>query len=513
MPRFGQRFSSPFGEPTKTVEYCVSTMIGSLLQIKFKPRFGHGDRWYSIYINSVRQNILYCPSGVEQVVMLQPPWGVTDLQILVLNIGYQTDPSYNAQLVARTYEVINSKVVGFDARFTPSIMGALGDNDLTWDWNLIGYNYGVNCMVDDIYKTRCYLDFTIDTGSTYGATIQLYNHGTLVAYGYGTGTVDLLEYEGSGLSGTVEVDPNIETCDGRVYIRWPRELEVISNTYDPPTSPIDSIDFVGQVNVHYQLKDTLSVGTHYFRLRSISDTDDVGQETASLSVEIFGLPDPPTALEYLSGDYSNLVLGFTNSITPGVTYRLYAQFDGEELINLEDPVSTIIVPGGIQIVDPVPYPSISRFILRATSTGGEEENLNVLDVELGDFGEYIAARPNQCEIDLSRSSVSGYVAKIAVTQSADGEKIAPDGFEVFVTSEAITIGATEAQAGTFDYKRNGVRFGSTTLTLGSTPGWYNVWVFAVANGILSASANRYQIYASDSDVPAASEFQLYVARG
>jgi len=509
--RFGQRYSAPFGEPTKTLAYSIVDEVQSNLRVRFKPRTGYGDRWFGIYLNSIKQTHIYAPEGKEQTVMLIPPWGEEKVSVLVLNIGNQSEPNYDATLVARTYESGDSPRNTVEATFVPQIMGVIDDDDKLTNFVLTGYSYANNCMVDPTQTTRCYLDLIVD-GT--GPGVYLYNNGQLVAYGEGTGAVTLTAQNSSGLSGSVTVDPSVAEFTGRVYMRWPKSIQVLRGLSDPPTTVVATIPFAGVESVRWTETEDLAAETYFYRLRSISDTNDQGGVTASLSTTIPGPPEPPTDLAYVSGDYTGLVVGFTPSETADVTYNFYLTAPDAEFINLENPITEGITETtyGYEIAG-LTYPGTSKLVIRAEKSGVEEKNLDILEIELDESGQYVPARPNPCEVDLSRSVVTGQTALLYVTQSTDAEEVEPEGFKIYTRTETGEYAETTADSGVFSGTRNAVRYGSLTITLGTDPGWYYVAVYAYADGYLSESATEYRIYVSDTDAPAPTNFTLYRSRG
>lgn len=504
--RFGQRYSAPVGEPTKTLEYCLIDEINNQLRVKFKPRENWGNKWYHIYQNAIKQTQLYVLEGEPATVIITPPYGQTKLSILVLNVGSQSDPSYDAHLVARTYEETAPRTT-LEAAFTPEIMEAIGDDQTLSNWVLTGYTYGQNCTIDRTQPTRCYID--IDAAGT-GPTVSLYNHGLLVAQGTGTGSVTLEEQNDSGLSGSVTVSPSITTFAAQLYIRWPDHINVLRGTTNPPTVSVADIPFAGVESVRWVETADLAAGTYYYRLQSVSDTADIGDSTASESVTIPGPPEPPTNLAYSAGDAADTSIDFTDSITPGVTINVYLQLAGEEIMDLEVPVAVTANSYGYQL-PALTYPGTNRLVVRAVKAGVEEKNLDVLELEFGSDGVYIPARPNSCEIDQSRTVVTGLSASIYVTQSTDAEEVAAAGYYVYAHGEdTVTTGADAT--GSFTGTRNGVRYGTVIVPL--QEGWNYVSVFAYsAAGFLSESANEYAIYASTANAPAPSGFKIYQSRG
>ena len=492
--RFGQRYSAPLGEPSKTLQYLHVETKGNLLYVEFYPRVGYGNRWFGIYLNAIKQTHIYVPEGRPTTLNLTPQYGDVKISVLCLNIGYQGDPNYDAQAVARTYESNYSRRATLELVFVPEIYYSVNpDFNFT---SLTGYTYGVNCSVDSTTRNICYLDYVYDATST---ILSVYNGNVLVATSTGTGAVTLNEVNSSGLSGTVTVDAAAVDTTSRLYLRWPEYVQVLRGLTNPPTVVVKSIQFNGVENRTWSEPEDLVAGDYYYALRSRNNTE-YSNLTTPILVSIDQPPAAPTNVAYVSGNYANCVIGYTSA----ANVQAYIQDVGDPIIDFETPAVTTPVTDGLQL--PIlgvggsgtfNFPGVVRVVLRASSDGGEEKNLNVLELEFDADGNYVEPRPNVCHIDVRRSVINGQNVNLVVTQSSDNEVVVPTGFEVFVREDGSSYDVTSPLDGTFTRKRNGVRYGTIDVPLG-TGTLYHIVVYAVVVGtdseVASESSDEYDFY-------------------
>jgi hypothetical protein len=211
----------------------------------------------------------------------------------------------------------------------------------------------------------------------------------------------------------------------------------------------------------------------------------------------------------VSGNYQNCIINFNYDIG----YNIYVQDVGDERIDFDSPVAASEITEssyGFQLPE-LSYPGTVRIVVRSNDNGTEELNLNVLELEFDDAGDYVPPRPNSCVIDMDRSTIDDTTINLQILQSTDAEKVAADGFLVYYRPLGGSYSATEAGSGTFTRERNKVKVGTYALDLGTVSGWYQVYVVAYTGGVVSASAQEYNFFIGDTiPVPA---FTLQDSRG
>ena len=496
--RFGQAHSAPFGEPTRTVEYLRTEKKHNHVYCYVKPRVNYGDRYFGLYMNTNKMEHRYLKEGVESIFVLTPPWGADKASLLALNIGGVADPEYDAYLVAKTYEYNQSNKVTITSVFGYEVMTPV--DNYTSNWSLTGLRYGVYCEPSTL--TRCTIDISVSVSTGTDPIITLSANGIVIATGAGTGVVTL-----TGLiSGTVTIDPSVVDFTGQIIIRWPETLQILRDITNPPSTVVGSMTFNKIDNVKWTEPDELPGSTYYYATRFVNDDGDAGTQSATQSIVITRKPNTVTGLAYVSGNYNDCIINFTYDIG----YNVYVQDVGDERIDFDLPVVVTENSYGFQL--PVlSYPGTVRVVVRSNDLGVEELNLNVLELEFDDAGQYVPPRPNPCVIDMARSTIADTTINLTILQSTDAEKVAADGFMVYYRPLGGSYSATEAGSGTFTRQRNKVNVGTFALNLGTVSGWYQVYVVEYAGSVTNASANEYNFFIGDTIlVPA---FTLQDSRG
>lgn len=341
--RFGTPFSAGFGAPDNMVEYVRSELAAdqTSVLVRFKPRTSYGDAIFAVHLNSARLVNIYAPDGEETAVRCALPWGAASSAVLVLRLGFPGEPEYECRRVARTYESTENRRVTLEFVFAPQIIGAVGDEGYTSDWDLAGLRYARTMAVVPGQPTRGRLDF--DLAVAEGAvTVTLSLHGRAVASGAAPISaspfvVQLAEEQASGVAGHVTVSPAVASVSGAaLYARWPAAAKIRRGASTPPAEVVAVACFRGQEGVRWTEPSELAAGTYYYRLTAVSDTGEDGAESDVVSVTLSGAPRPPTGLAYLEGGAADTVLQFLSSPTEGAAYRAYLQPPGAAPLNLDD---------------------------------------------------------------------------------------------------------------------------------------------------------------------------------
>jgi hypothetical protein len=259
---------------------------------------------------------------------------------------------------------------------------------------------------------------------------------------------------------------------------------------------VKSIQFNGIENRTWSEPEDLVGGDYYYALRSRNNSE-YSNLTTPILVSIDQPPAAPTNVAYVSGNYANCVIGYTSTDT----VKAYIQDIGDPIIDFETAAVTTPVTDGLQLPTlgsgTFSYPGVVRVVLRASNGDGEEKNLNVLSLEFDADGNYVEPRPNVCHVDVRRSVINGQNVNLFVTQSSDNEVVVPTGFEVFVREDGSSYDTTSPLDGTFTGKRNGVRYGTIDVPLG-TGTLYHIVVYAVVVGtaseVSSDISDEYNFY-------------------
>jgi hypothetical protein len=110
---------------------------------------------------------------------------------------------------------------------------------------------------------------------------------------------------------------------------------------DDDGTPVASVDDPGLTNRLTTRLAGLAVGAHPLTVAAVSDTEEEGAASGSVSVTIPAELLPPTALAYLSGNAAACVVRFRASQTaPGLLHNAYARNCDEEAVNTLAVVAT-----------------------------------------------------------------------------------------------------------------------------------------------------------------------------
>jgi hypothetical protein len=251
-------------------------------------------------------------------------------------------------------------------------------------------------------------------------------------------TISLEEENDSGISGEVAVSADAESdASIEVFLRWPEKFEIFVRRLPPGPPPFlpgwasstYKVDFDGRREYQWTYPLRLpTAGFYYATITSVSDTgvSSSAESTAPLIIVI--TPSPPTDLAYASGDASSgILLTFTPPGTAVSRYLLYLQKIGESQVDLSTPIrsanwgdtSITIPPDAL-----TGYPGKLKAILRSNDDiGGEEMNVDFLEIELDASGEVVADRPNHATFDGLIKVTGGRTITAPVAQNTLGELV------------------------------------------------------------------------------------------
>jgi hypothetical protein len=321
----------------------------------------------------------------------------------------------------------------------------------------------------------------------------------------------------------VTVASDAITCTEILHITYPASMKVKRGTVNPPTSVVASVPFNGEDETAWTEPADLTPATSYFyTFTPVSETGQDGTESSVVTVTLAGAPEPPTGLEYLSGDASSCTLRFTPSTTQGVTYRVYRQNASDDVMPT-DPAEATITPVGeyVHATIATDYPGTAYVIVRAVKNGTEDRNAEVLALEFNAGGERIAPRPNAPtirQVDVT----DGRTVKVTAAYPVTGEKGTATHIHLYVDSTREAESSSSSSGGewtcqpdaldTLGSEWNGVREATPTITLGSN-GFHTVRIYAAtAEGVESVGYAEERIYVSNAQ-PAAVLPDGWTSRG
>jgi hypothetical protein len=413
-----------------------------------------GDAYFGLYVNGRHVRTEFLPEGVATRVTLPIPSGTSSFSYCALRHGYSADGNFNVEDVARTIEEDGAgDQVTLEFDFVPEAMDDISDSGgLLSSWSFAGLDQETNCEPVHGYPTRGKLAANLSVDGS-DATLELYSSGTLVASGTAAfpGTLSFSERNSSGLSGSVAVAAGAVDASGiEAYARWPKSMVVYRETTSPPAVEQGRVPFEGKNKVRWTDPDDLAYGIYYYMGVPLSDTAVLGTPTPVMGVNMESYPEPPTNLQYLSGDMSNTVLGFSGSSTAGATYRLYAQKTPTDIIKMDYPDNTAAA-GATTMSVPLygePYGGFSGFsgfsglsvfaMVRAVhpTTGKEDRNMEMVRLRYDQFGNALPYLPNAPQLMPTSISMSGLSVAVKASYSSINEEASPSQLRLFHRTEA-----------------------------------------------------------------------------
>jgi len=179
----------------------------------------------------------------------------------------------------------------------------------------------------------------------------------------------------------------------------------------------------GQSNYFKAVSEEVQAGTYYVMILAEDSSGNKDHYSLAQGTAVVNdVPEPPTELEYVSGDWSNTVIKWKRSTTDDlsatsdVCYNVYVNSVVDGPINTHSSVLTICNGSGLSATDPyvsiqlpaAPFQAISdsptawhkdysgyrRILVRAVFNGQEEKNVDYLTIEYAPAGAYVSPRPN-----------------------------------------------------------------------------------------------------------------------
>lgn len=532
--RWGSPWSSGWGSPENHLTYCIPDVQGysnsgnMYLPFIFKPRANLDGAYFSIYRNAKWQRNVFIPTNGQYSGIVDVPWGSNSVSVLPLRIGHLSDPAYSDEKVARGFEATENVRVSLQFTFTPKVfVPPLSDGGYTSSWTLTGAVQGANCAYVDGHPSWGRLGLAISVavaGPNVTYTVTLDMNGTTVASGSATGaigalSVTLTAQNGSGLSGSVTVNASGPVTGGTVDLRWPTSMQVLRDTFNPPTTVRDTVRFKGLNTVRWTESADLASGTYYYAVQPVSDTGITGTLSAVVSQAVTAAPAPATAFAYSSGNAAATVLSFKNSTTAGATYRLYCVTTIGAVLSLND-IRATAAAGTPGASNTITAPAISGyagtvlFILRAVSAGIEDRAGVMIAVEYDGSGNVVLARPNNPVIE-TVTITSGRTAAILASYNTEHQAVAPTSIKLFkrTPSGSYNYASPDASA-SLVAGINGLQTATLNFTF-PADGYYYVQVLAqsaAGNNSLSANATEVLVLVSNDTLPAASGVTAQLSR-
>lgn len=492
--RWGSPWSAGWGSPENHFLYVIPDLPGMIasgytyIPYRFRLRPGLDNNAVVGLYHSAKfaGNVLVKP-GMEIQATATIPWGATSVSIFPLRVGHLGDSSYSDEKVVRIYEGVENKRVTLQVTFSPEIVQPpLKDGGYTSAWVLNGLVQGFNCAIVNGHPTLGRLGLTITVSSGIVTVVLDYNGrpvasgsiaqsafavtlgssalgagalvgGISLTPGVTTSVVKLSPIGNSGLSGSVKLASNVKSITGGIVdARWPASLNILRDTFDPPTDIIYTLPFTGQNSVRWPDPADLPTNTYYYRTQPVSDTGKLGTQTPSVVVVTIGAPLPPTSLQYSSGGASACVLSFNNSQTAGATYRLYMAtvVGGVTNLNAIQATAAAGTPGATNTImcpNLTGYPGTFYPIVRAVTGGVEERNQNAIALEFDNLGNFKPLRPNNVGVPIQKITVtSGRTASIRGVYNPDHQAAAATNIYLYVRTAA----------GAYSFDANGELTGS-----------------------------------------------------
>jgi hypothetical protein len=490
---YGQPFGA-FGDPDKHIKSMEIEPTGSGARVRILAAPNLGNAYYQVYVNNVFGGSIWCAEGVTSEWLNLVISGSDSASIVAFRIG--ASPDFDNSSFAALDEEAPQKVTA-SWTWPYEVIGTPDNTDLT-AWSLSNLLKAQVNQGD--LETRGILSVTMEvSGGT--ATVTVGD----IASGSGAvgGAVTLTALNSSGVTGSVTVDAGAVTGSGNLAVRWPKSMQILRDQVDPPTTVIATSPYIDGDTGGMVDPDTLAVGTYYYAFRAISDTDDIGDKSASTTITVSGAPVAPTDLAYVSGNAAATVVSWTASTTAGATYNIYIANPDDDYLDTETPAATAIAGStGATLPAITGYPGTAQVLVRAELGGVEELNGDILYIEYDASGARVNPRPNEPSVT-SVSVSSGLQISAVGSYDPSGEDGAGTSLQLFVRTPSGSYNfALPDDTTALGAEINGYK--SATMTSTEAVGWHYITMKAVtAAGTQSVGyAPEVAVYVSDVNAAA-----------
>ena len=493
---YGQPYGA-YGDPEKHIKIMEAEATTTGGRVRIQPSAGLGNAYYQVYVNNIFAASIWCAEGVlsEWVNILIPSTGTASIVAFRLGAQPDFDNSFFASLSEEAPQNVTSTWTwAYEVIGTPTVLTMTG-------WTISGLTRLQTTQGEKVTRGSVQANIYVDAGTA------IVSVGNLAS---GTGPVDstitLTALNGSGVTGTVYVAADAVTASGLLNFRWPLSMQILRDDTSPPTTVIATVTNGGGETGTFTDTELLDVGTYYYAFRAISDTDDIGDQSAPQTITVTGAPGAVEVLAYVSGNAAATVVSWSESSTVGATYNIYVADVDDAFLDTETPTQTAVTEStGITLSAITGYPGIAQVLVRAEFSGVEELNGNILFLEYDSAGDYISPRPNAPTIS-SVSVSSGLSISVTGVYSIENQDGVATALQLFTRTPSGTYDfATVESTGTLGSTVNGVKKATTTKTL-ATDGWYYCTLKAVTStGIQSiGSATEVLFFVSDDNIAAPS---------
>jgi len=279
-------------------------------------------------------------------------------------------------------------------------------------------------------------------------------------------------------------------------------MNILRDPTDPPSTVVGSSPFNDSPSAEY-LDTGLSVGSYYYALQAVSDTDDTGTAQSSTLIAVTGAPGAVSDLAYASGNYTNTIVSFAGSSTAGATYNVYLKQPDDLFLDTTAPAASAGA-GSTQVTLPTitGYAGTAQVLIRAVSGGIEEKNFDILTLEYDASGDYVEQRPNTPSISDVQVS-SGRTLTATGTYNPDAEAGTATQLALFSRTPSGSYNFSSAEeTAALGSEVAGLKRASLTATLAN--GWHYITAKAVTDSGVQSDGNSAEIavYLSDADLSA-----------
>lgn len=486
MAIFGQSFGAGFGDPDN---HIADIIYDNTRGMAILAADGFGDQYYSIFINGVTSRSVWCPEGqYTDWVYLDSP---EKSMLLLLGTGQNTDglsnPLNALELPMRFVTAL--WIWSTDVIDPPELP------ELT-NWTLSGIKREHITTLDQFTRGTIPVTVTEAAGTV---TVTL----STIAEGSGPvgSTITLTELNSSGVSGSVDASLSTVTDSGIVEVRFPEKMEILRDTFSPPTTVRTTERYNSADTATWQEPNALDAGTYYYSLRAISDTKDTGDASTPQEITVIAEPEPPTDIAYVSGNYSNTAISWTASTTPGATYNVYLRDADETDLDTLTPIQTLVAGSTGTTLPTLAFPGTVTVLVRCELGGLEEKNLDKLDITYDSAGDKVDPEPNIASIRDVRVA-SGTSVTIEADYDSTSEAAVATEIEFFsrTASGSYNLSSPDATQGLSNTLP--VKFASATISLANGNHYVSVRAKTAAGAVSESLSDEQFVFVSDENIEA-----------